>query len=143
MQPQANLHEHHASSGPGHEPSEIRIRGLILFGVSLVVVIGVAAFVVTSFVEYFRGQEGRLAKLRPERFADTTGQFPKPRLQGDPAKDTREFIAAEAAKLQNYGWSDPKRKVATLPIDRAIDLVLEQGLPVEKGTSKKPVPSLK
>jgi hypothetical protein len=32
--------------------------------------------------------------------------------------------------LNNYGWVDPKAGVVRVPIDRAMDLVLQKGLPV-------------
>jgi hypothetical protein len=143
MQPQADVHEHHTPTGPGHESSELKLRGLVIFGFALILLGVVVTFITGGFIDYFRGEEARLARLRPKRFADTRGQFPLPRLQGNPAKDTREFLAAEQAKLQEYGWSDAKAKVATIPIDRAIDLVLEKGLPTEKGESKKPEASAK
>jgi hypothetical protein len=41
----------------------------------------------------------------------------------------QEMRRAENAQLQSYGWVDRTAGIARVPIDRAIQVVLEQGLP--------------
>jgi hypothetical protein len=53
-----------------------------------------------------------------------------PRLQTDPIADYERLRSAQQARLHSYGWVDPERKIRHIPIDRAIDLLLEKGLPV-------------
>jgi hypothetical protein len=37
------------------------------------------------------------------------------------------LIAAEQVKrIENYGWADPKKKIRTIPISRAMDLIVEE-----------------
>ena len=43
------------------------------------------------------------------------------------------FRDREDAVLTKYGWVDPKAKIVRVPIDRAIDLVAERGVPAGKG----------
>jgi hypothetical protein len=41
----------------------------------------------------------------------------------------QEMLRAENAQLQSYGWVDRAAGMARMPIDQAIQMVLEQGLP--------------
>jgi hypothetical protein len=53
-----------------------------------------------------------------------------PQLQLVPAEELKQFHAREEIELNTYGWIDRTAGVVRLPIDRAMDLVLERGLPV-------------
>jgi len=54
---------------------------------------------------------------------------PQPQLQADPTIDLGAFQAAEEAKLHSYGWIDKSNGVVRIPIERAMDLVAQRGLP--------------
>lgn len=58
---------------------------------------------------------------------------PRPRpgiaLQDDPNGDMARYLEKEKAHLAGYGWVDRSAGVARIPLERAIDLVAEQGLP--------------
>jgi hypothetical protein len=43
--------------------------------------------------------------------------------------DLKSFHEAEDAILRRYGWIDERAGVAQIPIDRAIELIAEKGLP--------------
>lgn len=51
-----------------------------------------------------------------------------PLLQPSPEGDMEVFRAHETAVVESYGWTDQASGVARLPIDRAKELVLEDGL---------------
>ena len=73
------------------------------------------------------GGFGAWTRLRP----DPRRRFPppEPRLQSDPATDLRRWRAEEDEALRSYSWADRSRGVIRLPLERAMELVLEQGLP--------------
>ncbi|HEV3263716.1 MAG TPA: hypothetical protein VG013_43175, partial [Gemmataceae bacterium] len=54
---------------------------------------------------------------------------PAPRLEVTPAVDLQAVRAAEEKELSTYGWVDQQKGVVRLPIDRAIDLLAQKGLP--------------
>jgi hypothetical protein len=54
---------------------------------------------------------------------------PAPRLQIDPPADLSATRQAEAKRLSAYGWVDRDRNIVHVPIDRALELTLERGLP--------------
>jgi len=53
-----------------------------------------------------------------------------PQLQVSPRLDLSAFRAREDEELTNYGWIDRTSGVVRIPIDRAMELVLQKGLPV-------------
>src|SRR4029077_16193686 len=56
-------------------------------------------------------------------------QPPAPHLQTAPVKDLAELRAAEDTLLHSYGWVDREAGTVRIPIERAIDLLEQRGLP--------------
>jgi hypothetical protein len=54
---------------------------------------------------------------------------PEPRLQEHPREDLSELRAREDEILSSYGWVDRNAGVVRIPIDAAMKLTLERGLP--------------
>ena len=48
------------------------------------------------------------------------------------ARELAEFRLRQAKLLSSYGWVDREAGVVRIPIDRAMDLVAERGLPTRK-----------
>ena len=53
-----------------------------------------------------------------------------PQLQVVPGLDYRALKAEESERLESYGWVDEGAGVAHIPVEAAIDLMLEQGVEV-------------
>jgi hypothetical protein len=61
---------------------------------------------------------------------------PEPRLEDQPGV-TAEFVRSrEEPVLNGYGWVDQKNGVARIPIQRAMDLVAQQGLPARAASDQ-------
>jgi hypothetical protein len=50
-------------------------------------------------------------------------------LEVKPGVDLKALRAAEDAELHSYGWIDRKNGTVRIPIERAMQLILERGLP--------------
>ena len=59
-----------------------------------------------------------------------------PKLQVAPPEDLQRFRARETAELTSYGWLNRTAGVVRLPVERAMDLVLERGLPVRTAVGR-------
>jgi hypothetical protein len=59
-----------------------------------------------------------------------------PHLQVQPAEDLAQFRASEENALTSYGWIDRTAGVVRIPIARAMDLLLERGLPTRSKTNE-------
>jgi protein SCO1/2 len=55
---------------------------------------------------------------------------PEPRLQVGPPQDLAILRATERAHLEGYGWIDQEAGVVQIPVERAMELLAERGLPV-------------
>ncbi len=58
-----------------------------------------------------------------------------PHLQIMPKEELSQFRTKEEAELNTYGWINRTAGVVRIPIDRAMDLLLERGLPARTGTN--------
>lgn len=56
--------------------------------------------------------------------------FPKPVLEYNERLQFAGEVAKQDEMLGSYGWVDEKNGVVRIPIDRAMDLLAERGLPV-------------
>jgi len=58
-------------------------------------------------------------------------RFPAPNLQLDDGHaDSTALATQQEAKLNSYGWVDRSQGTVHIPIQRAMDLILAEGLPV-------------
>jgi hypothetical protein len=57
---------------------------------------------------------------------------PEPRLQTNPRQDLADLRAKEDETLNSYGWVDRNAGVVRIPIDEAITLTLQRGLPARQ-----------
>ncbi len=120
--------------GRGHEPTNIRLRPVLLFMFGLVTLAIVLHFVLGAVMQQFSRDERRAARGRPVLFTREEGQFPPPRNQVAPRMEMTRMREREAGILKSYGWVDRKAGVARIPIDRAMSILAERGLPKDRDT---------
>ena len=65
----------------------------------------------------------------PLAVGDSPRVPPEPRLQPSPREDIMNFRIGEEAALKQYGWVDKNAGVVRIPIQEAMRLTLERGLP--------------
>jgi hypothetical protein len=54
--------------------------------------------------------------------------YPNPRLQPNPREDMERMRARELRELNGAGWVDRARGIAHIPIDAAMDKIVEEGI---------------
>jgi hypothetical protein len=129
------------SSGPGdqprrgHETSDANIRNLIISGVLLCCLVIAGLLVSGGVFHYFVGHQGLGPPASP--FEDVRMLPPEPRLQVSAPKDLKQYKGAQGEILNSYGWVDQKAGVVRIPIDRAMGILLQKGLPVRGATPAK------
>jgi hypothetical protein len=123
-----NMDANHTSGAPGgYERRDANARNLLLFAVTLFVVLLLVAGVSAWVFQYF----GRVQKLGPPAtpFEQARALPPLPQLQAHPVLDLEELHAKEQHELDSYGWVDRTHGIVRIPISRAMDLIMERGLP--------------
>ncbi len=115
--------------GPRHEQSSINVRPIILLGLGLLIMAVVAFVSMDWLFDYFAARQAKVDVL-PSPLADPRQLPPEPRLQVDPAHDLQRLHATEDAALNSYHWVDQEKGIVGIPIDRAITVLAEKGLPI-------------
>jgi hypothetical protein len=113
-----------------HEQSDVNIRAILGFGAALFVVAAVVHVLIYVLFGYFDSREN--AKVPAEYPLAATQEHrepPEPRLQTDPRQDLADLRAKEDEVLGSYGWVDKNAGLVRIPIDAAVKLTLERGLP--------------
>jgi len=149
----------------GYESSDVKVSGIVVFIVSLAIFV-VCAAVLSYGIGY--AIFGHLAKedtsdygprskwtktvdvrtlgdlaSNPQlqnKIAQTTEQFPQPRLQIDDGnQEIADLHAREDLLLENYSWVDKSQGKVRIPIERAMELIAKQGLPVAQHPDSAPL----
>jgi hypothetical protein len=118
-------------SGRGHEERDVPLQPLIISGVCLVVLAGLSLLAMWLLFDYFAARRARL-EVVPSAVFEARQLPPEPRLQVSPQQDMRQMRAAEMAALHSYGWVDRQAGIVRIPIERAIELLAERGLPARR-----------
>ena len=139
-----NPHNRHDAHDPDHgkvESSAMSPKPVLLFLAVLFVATAFVFFVVKGLDWTFRKLELETASQgQPATQIQTGRQLPpEPLLQGAPGKDDKptdlpldamENLRKETdAKLTSYGWVDKPGEIAHIPINRAKDIIADNGLP--------------
>lgn len=64
--------------------------------------------------------------------------FPEPRLEDNERTEINDTRYAEEGRLNSAGWVDEKAGVAHIPIDRAMQLIAQRGLPTQPQAGTTP-----
>jgi hypothetical protein len=116
--------------GAGHEHTDADVWlivkfGLWLFVAAVVVHLGLGAL----FALFVRQREVTTEPEFPLAIGQELRLPAEPRLQRFPANEIYEFRRREEAILQNYGWVDRNAGIVHIPIEEAMRLTVERGLP--------------
>jgi hypothetical protein len=131
---------HQKSSGMlGFEREDMNPRVVVAFllGLALVgVLIHFSLHALMGYIDsYVRthqpAKSPMVAKIPDTRVITPSdiNKFPEPRLETDEANEIFPFRAKEEQELNSYGWVDQQAGIVHIPIERAMDLIAQRGLP--------------
>jgi hypothetical protein len=112
----------------GYETRDAQSRVLLAGSVGLAALIALVLLLMS-------GLEGALSRrdLREDAPAHPMAGLRQPPstapLQAAPSAELDAWRAHEAELQSSYGWVDATRGIVRLPIERALELTLERGLP--------------
>ncbi len=145
----------------GYEKSDVGVNGIVVFLTSLLIFVGVAGLisygigkVIFSRMTKEDGPRDKWTKSvdvrdlgnlasNPQlqnKIAATTNEFPTPRLQTDDGnQEIADLHNREDLLLENYSWADKSQGKVRIPIERAMELIAQQGLPVAPAVQQEPL----
>src|ERR1051325_1528701 len=111
-----------------HELSDLSPKHIALFGIGLAVTVAAALWVGAALFQHYSGIQIE-REPPPTPVASSREPPPGPRLLANPSQDLQTMRAGEEFILKNYGWIDRQKGIVRIPIDRAIDMLAQKGLP--------------
>jgi len=119
------------SAPGGYEKSDVRPKPILISGVILAVVT-ILVFVTAYGMMRLLGWWERPRLETPASPLATRTVPIEPRLQVEAPKELKALQTAEQEILTSYAWVNQEAGIARIPVDRAMRLVLERGLPAPK-----------
>lgn len=130
-------HQHqHEDHGIPLLPPEARdadIKVVVWTGIGVLVFMVICVIIAKFHYDYEISQQ----PVEEGPFANEQRMPPEPRLQAYPAKDLAAFRETQAHVTDTFGWVDKNAGVARVPVEKAVDMVLEKGLPLRTPENEK------
>ncbi len=136
----------------GYERSDVGVTGILVFITALAIFVAVGGVlcygigkVINARMNKEDGPNSKWTKTvdvrqlgnfpsSPElqnKVAEMTQTFPTPRVQTDDGnQDIADLHAREDLLLSNYTWVDESKGTVRIPIERAMEIIAQRGLPV-------------
>jgi hypothetical protein len=133
-----NLHPEHEEVA--YEREDLSPRGIFAFLIGLALVGVLVHFGLKGmygFLDSYQKQhQPPLNPLVSQTESDSrkvsnadVSRFPQPRLERNERLEINDFRLQEEKNLNSYGWIDQKAGIARIPIERAMQLLSQRGLP--------------
>jgi hypothetical protein len=145
----------------GYERSDVRLSGVLVFVTALsifVIVTAVLCYGVGKVLFAHMAKEDQpkskwatTVDVRPlgnmpsnpemqSKLVQMTQQFPMPRLQTDDgSQEIADLHAREDLLLEHYSWANQSQGKVRIPIERAMELIAQRGLPVAPKVEESPL----
>ncbi len=152
--------KHEIDASLGYERSDANVVGIVVFLTALAIFAAVTGLlcygigkVINAHLNKEDGPNSKWTKTvdvrqlgnmpsspaLQNRVAELTQTFPTPRLQTDDgAQDITVLHAREDLLLSNYSWVDQSKGTVRIPIERAMELIAQRGLPVAPPVDVQP-----
>jgi hypothetical protein len=114
----------------GYETTDADAGPVVRFALFLMILTLAIAALVVGFYKYLDARE-TAEKAQRYPMSETVNRPlpPRPRLQTYPFTDVTTMRAEDRRLLDEYAWVDKNGGVVRIPIERAIEILAERGLP--------------
>ena len=117
-----------AAKSPGYETRDANVRGVFGFLVALTLGMVFTLLVCWGLFKYLSTKPTGPEPASP--FASTRQLPTGPQLQVNPREDLLRFREQQLKSLESYQWVNRSAGIVQVPIERAMDRLIEKGLPV-------------
>jgi hypothetical protein len=110
---------------------DVSLKGILVFLGILAATLTITYFSLMGVQRHFEKKAIQRDELAERLGASQSVQsvrpyFPYPREQVNGQLDLQAFRAQEDADLQSYGWVNRTSEIVRIPIDRAMDLIVQR-----------------
>jgi len=144
-----NIHIDGQNEEVDFEREDLGTKPILIFLLALTIGCVLVAIALKGLYSYLDAYENRHQPAQNPLVQQTTTdtrtvnpgdiqQFPQPRLETNETREINAFRLQEAQTLNSYGWVDEQAGVVRIPIDRAMALVAQRGLPTRPQSAVVP-----
>ena len=138
----AETHKPENAANGGYERQDLQTAAIVYFLLGLVVITILIVFALNGLYRYLDAREkaspSAVSPLATNVPSDTRNiprdypqsTFPNPKLEEDERGQLNGIRLTEEQTLNSYGWVDQTAGTVRVPIERAMDLLAQRGLPV-------------
>jgi len=130
-----HLNDADVDASAGYEKRDVNVPVLLQFGFWMAVVLMITFVGMRWTFRYFEQAQPLGPTAAPFISGNPRILPPNPRLQAAPHQDLESYCAGQQEKVNSYAWVDRRLGVVRVPVDKAMDMVLERGLPARAGGS--------
>jgi hypothetical protein len=120
-------HTNENSNSPGHEPIETDVRPVWRTAAVIVGVVFGSYLLVVGLMKWFTALEGR----------PPANQATKQDAGWNDPQQLQQLRHREQQLLSSYQWVDESSGIARIPVDRAMAIIGEKGLPKDLSASER------
>jgi hypothetical protein len=144
------LNHGHSNPETSFEPEDLSARGVFAFMIGLAITGLAIYFIIIGMYKFLDDYErkqsaaasplasgdGVTARYIPyhpnqgDSVSQTFKENGAPLLEHDERGQFKDFLLKQEDQLNSYGWVDQQAGVAHIPIEHAMDLLVQRGLPV-------------
>jgi hypothetical protein len=121
------------------EHSDISARGVFITGILVLAGISVITGVLYFFFAYLVHERAESSPPPLPSEEHQNPMPPEPRLQESPRQDLKAMRTREDIELNSYSWVDKTKGTVTIPIERAIQILVQRGIPPQKASPNLPL----
>lgn len=157
------IHNVNSGGNGNYERHDISVSTVVYFLISLAIAMAIVGFIAQGVYKYFESHfEAQQTPVSPlvtaapsdtRRIPPQYGNdyekylregFPAPQLEVNERTELNDIRLREANTLNTYDYVDKNAGTVRIPIERAMDLLAQRGLPVRsQGAAMQPQPEKK
>ena len=129
-----------STASPAYETRDANARGVFTFLVILGIVLVVVYLACWGMFRYFSAH-AVAGSATDSPFADTRQLPLGPQLQVNPRQDWLKYREEQEKSLETYEWVNRSAGPVRVPIEKAMELLVKKGVPVEGESQPKTPPN--
>ena len=140
--------EHGQNPETDFEHRDLSATGIISFLIGLAVFGVIIHYALTGMYSvldvYEKKHQPPLSPLaqpaepqKKQLLSETRMKFPEPRLEVNERTELQGVILSQEQRLNSYGWVDEKAGTVHIPIERAMQLLAQRGLPTRSQNNQQ------
>lgn len=130
--PQGSEHVELHNEDVRFEPKDVNAKNVIVTGICVLIGVWLVVFMVYFVLSSFENQRASVEQPPIPVASQRTSAPPEPRIQASPRTDLQRYEAQQSWLLTHYFWINKSKGVVAIPIEHAMELIAQRGIPPQK-----------